>query len=77
MFRYVFYCDEWPGKLIYSSDYFEPCCLFGETCGIMYVPDDRFDTRQLLDILVGINWLIGRHDGLYMIDDVVGCWYFI
>ena len=43
----------------------------------MEVPDDRFDAQKFVDVLDGLNWPIGRHDGLYMIKDVVGCWDFI
>ena len=43
----------------------------------MEVPDDRFNASKFLDIVDGLAWLIRRHDDLYMINDVVGCWDFI
>ena len=77
IFFYVFYCDEWPSEVISSADGLEACCLCRESCGGMEVPDDRFDARQFLHVVDGLAWSIGCHYGLYMIDDVVGCWDFI
>ena len=73
MFHYFFYCDKWPGEVIFYEDGLEPSCLCGKICGGMEVPDDRFNARQFVDIMDGLDWSIGRHYGLYMIDDVVGC----
>ena len=74
MFRYAFYCDEWSGGVISSAYSLEPCCLCGEICGGMEVPDDRFNAWQFVDVVYGIAWSIGHNDGLYMMDDMVGCW---
>ena len=76
-FCYVFYCDECLGEVISSEDGLEPSFLRGKTCGGMEVPDDRFDAQKFVDFVDGLNWPIGRHDVLYMIKDVVGCWDFI
>ena len=43
----------------------------------MEVLDDRFDARKFVDVVDGLAWSIERHDGFYIIDDVVGCWDFI
>ena len=73
MLRYVFYCDERPGEVIYSADHLEPIFLGGKTCSGMEVNNDRFGARKFVDAVDGITWPIGHHDDLDMIKDVVGC----
>ena len=55
----------------------EPSCLGGKTCCGMEVTDDRFYAQKFVDVVYELAWKIGRHDGLDMIEDVVGFWDFI
>ena len=54
MFCYIFYCDEWPGEVIFSADGVDTICLCNKTCGGMEVPDDRFDARQFIEVVDGL-----------------------
>ena len=63
-FCYVFYCDECSGEVISSVDGLEPSFFGGKTCGGMEVPDERFDAQKFVCVVDGLNWPIGRNDGL-------------